>query len=235
MKIQFIVVGWHFDKYPNLINDLIELNSNNENIDVFWTCHREPSQIIKDNFAYKVFPNLGLEDGAYQQALDYLELSDDTILFLIHDDIIVKDWNFINICLSYLSDGFTFIGNGMNYPLEFDPFDSRNVDIIGYVKQDARHLFDRKQFTLTLRESFICTTRKYLRDIFDFEVMWQEPIPDINGNYHIGSIGNAQQTLLGYKITRVFGADRITYLSNTYMDSEYLYECGRGINEKEYE
>jgi hypothetical protein len=128
-----------------------------------------------------------------------------------------------------------FIGNGMNYPLEFDPVDSSNVDIVGYVKHNARHLFDRKQFTLTIRESFICTMRKYLRDIFDFEVLWQEPLPDASGNYHIGSIGNAQQTLLGYKMTRVFGADRITYLSNTYMDSEYLYECGRGINEKGYE
>lgn len=236
MKIQFIIVGWHFDKYPKLIEELIELNKNNDAIDVFWSCHREPSQIIKDNFDYRVFPNLGLEDGAYQQALDYLDLTDDTILFLMHDDIIVKDWSFINICLERLAQGYAFIGNGVNYPLTFNPYGGeKELQCMSYVKTESKHLFDQTQYTLTLRESFMCTTREYLRNIYDFEVVWQEPIPDAQGKYHIGAIGNAQQTLLGYKITRVYGAERISYLSNTYMDSEYLYECGRGINEKGYE
>lgn len=236
MKIQFIIVGWHFDKYPKLIDGLIELNKNNDSISIFWSCHRDPSQLIKDNFDYQVFPNLGLEDGAYQQALDYLDIHDDTILFLMHDDVIVKDWNFINICLDRLSQGYAFIGNGINYPLTFNPYgNEKELQCMSYVKTDSKHLFDRVQYTLTLRESFMCTTRKYLRNIYDFEVVWQEPIPDAQGKYHIGAIGNAQQTLLGYKITRVYGAERISYLSNTYMDSEYLYECGRGINEKGYE
>ena len=236
MKIQFIIVGWHFDSYPKLIEGLIDLNKNNDSISVFWSCHRDPSQVIKDNFDYHVFPNLGLEDGAYQQALDYLDLSDDTILFLMHDDIIVKDWNFINICLERLNQGYAFIGNGINYPLDFDPHGSeKELKCMSYVKPESMYIFDKKQYTLTLRESFVCTLRRYLRDIHDFEVLWQEPKPDENGKYHIGAIGNAQQTLLGYKITRIYGTNRITYLSDTYMDSEYLYECGRGVNEKGYE
>jgi hypothetical protein len=227
MKIQFIIVGWHFEAFPELINGLIELQNNNAGIiDIFWSCHKEPSQRIKDHFQYKVFPNLGLEDGAYQQALDYLNLDDDVILFLMHDDIIIKDWNFLNICLERLLQGYAFIGNGINYPLNFNPYSELNC--MAYVKESSKHLFDKIQYTLTLRESFICTTRKYLKEIYDFEVAWQEPKPDENGKYHIGAIGNAQQTLLGYKITRVFGPDRITYLSNTYQDSEYLYECARG-------
>ena len=122
MKIQFIIVGWHFDNFPELIEGLIQLkNDNPELINIFWSCHKEPSETVKQNFEYKVFPNLGLEDGAYQQALDYLNLDEDTILFLMHDDIIVKDWSFINICLSKLSQGFAFIGNGVNYPALFDP------------------------------------------------------------------------------------------------------------------
>ena len=84
MKIQFIVVGWHYDAIQELIDELIELQqTNSELMNIFWSCHKEPSQRIKDNFKYKVFPNLGLEDGAYQQALDYLDLADDTILFLM--------------------------------------------------------------------------------------------------------------------------------------------------------
>ena len=234
MKIQFIVVGWHFENFPKLIDQLIELKVN-EFIDIFWSCHRDPSQRIKDNFEYKIFPNLGLEDGAYQQALDYLELNDDTILFLIHDDVVIKDWDFINICLNYLQQGYAFVGNGINYPLEFDPINNeKHRSSLKIVKPEALHLFNSPQFTLTLRESFMCTKRKYLKDIYDFEVIWEEPKPDENGKYHIGGIGNTQQSLLGYKITKVFGPNRIAYLSNTYMDSEYLYECGRGVNEKGY-
>lgn len=231
MKIQFIIVGWHFDQYPEFVSQLIELKNNND-IDVFWSCHRDPNQIIKDNFHYQLFPNLGLEDGAYQQALDYLNLTDDTILFLMHDDIIVKDWSFINICLDRLAQGYAFIGNGVNYPLEFNPWGSeKELKCISYVKNESKYLFDRKQFTLTIRESFMCTTRKYLRNVHDFEIIWN---PGIEFNGGIGAQGNTQQTLFGYKMTRVFGADRITYLSSDYMDSEYLYECARGINEKGY-
>lgn len=241
MKIQFIIVGWHFEAFPEFIDQLIELNIN-ESIDIFWSCHKDPSQRIKDNFGYKVFPNLGLEDGAYQQALDYLDLADDTILFLMHDDIIVKDWNFMNICLSYLQQGYTFIGNGINYPLDFNPYNSFvseilniNGSYVDIVKPEARSLCTNEVlYTMTLRESFICTTRKYLRDIFDFEVIWKEPKPDSNGKYHIGAIGNAQQTLLGYKITKMYGPSKIAYLSNSYQDSDYLYECARGNNEKGY-
>ena len=56
MKIQFIIVGWHFEAFPEFIDGLIELqNNNSEHIDIFWSCHKEPSQRIKDHFQYKVF------------------------------------------------------------------------------------------------------------------------------------------------------------------------------------
>lgn len=229
MNIQFIVVGWHFDAFPELIDGLIQLNQSNELIDVFWTCHKEPNDIVKQNFKYKVFPNIGLEDGAYQQALDYLDLSDDTILFLIHDDLVIKDWNFINICLEWLNRGIAFIGNGMNYSATFNPNEIvRNKIAVEWVKPESKYLFNSTANVLTIRESFICTMRKYLKQIHDFEVIWEEPVPDENGKYHIGGIGNLQQTMLGYKITKVFGPEKVAYLSNTYQDSNFLYECARG-------
>ena len=233
MKIQFIIVGWHFDNFPDLIDGLIDLQQHNSDvIDIFWSCHKEPSQKVKDNFKYKVFPNLGLEDGAYQQALDYLNLNDDVILFLMHDDIIVKDWSFINHCLSALDQGIAFVGNGMNYPAIYDPNEEvRGKKAIDWVKDESKHLFNSKETVLTIRESFICTTRGNFKDIFDFEVIWEEPIPDAEGKYHIGGIGNLQQTMLGYKICKVFGASKVTYLSSTYQDSNFLYECARGKQE----
>lgn len=230
MKIQFIIVGWHFETFPEFIDGLIELQSTNpELINIFWSCHKEPSQRIKDHFQYKVFPNLGLEDGAYQQALDYLNLDDNTILFLMHDDIIVKDWNFINICITALQNGMAFVGNGMNYPAIFDPNEIvRNKKAIEWVKDECKHIFNTKENVLTLRESFICTIARYFKDINGFEVIWEEPKPDAEGKYHIGGIGNLQQTMLGYKIHKIFGPNKVTYLSNTYQDSNYLYECARG-------
>lgn len=229
MKIQFIVVGWHFDNFPELIEGLKQLNDSNDMIDVFWTCHKEPSESVKQNFAYKVFANEGLEDGAYQQALDYLNLDDETILFLIHDDLVIKDWNFINLCLQYLEQDIAFVGNGMNYAAVFDPNEIvRGKVALEWVKPESKYLFKSKDQVLTLRESFICTTRKYLKQIHDFEVIWEEPVPDENGKFHIGGIGNLQQTMLGYKITKVFGPSKIAYLSNTYQDSNFLYECARG-------
>ena len=66
-KIQFIVCGWWYDKFDSkenqtdFINQLIELNTENKNIDVFWTCHKTPPKIVTDNFEYQQYENIGLE------------------------------------------------------------------------------------------------------------------------------------------------------------------------------
>lgn len=233
MKLQFIIVGWHFDNFPELVDQLVELNSNNHMIDIFWSCHKEPIEKIKNNFQYKVFPNLGLEDGAYQQALDYLDIKDDTILFLMHDDLVVKDWNFINICIDHINSDFKVIGNGINYPLTLDPTEVKNGKRhIDRVQPEYQYLFNGPLFCYTIRESFMCIKRGDLKKIGDFEVIWEEPMPDENGKYHIGGIGNTQQSLLGYKLTKTFGIEKFAYLSDTYQDSNYLYECARGNKKK---
>ena len=229
MKIQFIIVGWHFDAYPEFIDHLIEINENGI-VNIFWSCHKEPSNKVKENFDYKVFPNLGLEDGAYQQALDHLDIPDDTILFLMHDDLVIKDWEFINVCLEGLNNGYKIIGNGVNYPLLLDPNEIKREDqkYIDFVKDECKHLFDAPLHCLTVRESFMCIKRGDLREIGDFEVIWEDPSVKGEGP---GGIGNTQQSLLGYKLTKVLGKNKITYLSDTYQDSKYLFECARGTME----
>ena len=227
MKIQFIIVGWHFDNFPDFIDQLIDLNKNNEVIDIFYSCHKEPTDKIKENFNYKVFPNLGLEDGAYQQALDYLHLSDDVILFLMHDDLVVKDWSFIKLCLKGLNDGAKIIGNGINYPLNLDPQQEvrEGERYIDFVKDECKYIFNSPMNCKTIRESFMCIKRGDLKQIGDFEVIWEDPTAKGEGP---GGIGNTQQSLLGYKLTKVLGKNKITYLSDTYQDSKYLFECARG-------
>lgn len=230
MKIQFVIVGWHFDEYPELIQGLYELKqANSDIVSVFWSCHREPSSAIKDRFDYRVFPNLGLEDGAYQQALDHLDIADDTILFLMHDDLVVKNWGFIDVCVDRLQKGYAFVGNGVNYPEYTSPtkiYDEKYFPktVLDVCRPETRYFFEREGLAYTLRESFMCTMRGYLRAIHDFEVVWETP----SDGLPIGPMGNMQQTMLGWKITQHYGPSRIAYLSDTYMDSEWLYECERG-------
>ena len=47
MKIQFIVVGWHYHQ-QEFYEGLKELEDTNEEISVFWSCHKEPIKYIKD-------------------------------------------------------------------------------------------------------------------------------------------------------------------------------------------
>ena len=63
-----------------------------------------------------------------------------------------------------------------------------------------------------------------LNTVNGFEVIWEKPKP----NSGIGTFGNIQQQLFGYKLTKIFGKESFMYLSNTYQDSEYIYELARG-------
>jgi|TARA_B100001964_G_scaffold210511_1_gene245025 hypothetical protein len=240
MKIQVIVVGWHYTDYPgesNLIDGLIEFKNENEFVDVFYSCHREPPKEVKENFDWKLFPNLGMADGGFQQAIDFLDIEDDTICLFFQDDVIIKNWECVNICLELLDSNYKFIGNCMNYPTSFNPFGIEKASgkqFADFTKDETKHLFDRELQIKTLRTSFFCTKYKYLKDIHGFEPIWVEPIQDKDGNWHteghkgIGGIGNLIIILFAYKINRVYGSNAITYLSNRYLDSDFMYECARG-------
>lgn len=235
VKIQFIIVGWHyFEEVIDQFYELVELEQEDVEINIFWACHKKPPLSVSENFHWGAFPNLGLEDGAYQQGLELLEelgyVNEDSILFFMHDDLIIKDWGFITRCVHLLNQqNYKFIGNGTNYPATVNLNELvRGKPYQHWVKPEARNLFDRSMYVLTIRESFLCTKRNYLREIFDFEVIWEEPVPDENGKVHIGGIGNLQQTLLGYKICRVHGPECITYLGREYQKSAYIFECARG-------
>jgi hypothetical protein len=235
-KVQFIISGWHFDQFPTFATQLAQLKNENENINVFWSCHRSPNDFIKENFNYKVFPNLGLEDGAYQQALYYLDIQDpETVIFFMHDDLEVLDWYFIPFCIELLDLGHAkFIGNGRNYPLHMSPMDvvKDGKTYRDFAKKETKDIFFKEEykdkiFTETIRESFICTKYEYIQEIGGFEVIWEEPVADENGKFHIGAIGNVQQSMLGYKISLQYD-NAIFYLSDTYQKSKYIYECARG-------
>ena len=109
-------MGWYYDKFEDLIDGLIEMKKGNPGIvDVFYACHREPIDKVKENFEWKEFENKGLEWGGYQQAFEHLDIKDNEIYFFMNDDLIIKDWDFVNACISMFNGGSKVIGNGLNY------------------------------------------------------------------------------------------------------------------------
>ncbi len=250
MKIQFILAGWHFDQIPTY-DGLKELSNNNESINVFWSCHREPTDYIKNNFNYKVFFNGGEECGAYDQAIDYLNLDDNTVCFFLHDDLIVKNWEFIYMCIDRLNKGYKVVGNGRDYNDNFDPFKTTKIGIKekfdgatfrDYVKEENQYLFDSVLPIVKVRPSFICMKYSDVKSIGGFEPSkeaYTPPLttadewcptdePHYRGTKGIGSFGNLFPALVCYKMNKVLGTQNITWLSNSYVDSEFIYECQRG-------
>jgi hypothetical protein len=239
MKIWFVVCGWYYNRIEEFYAPLKELENNNEFVNVFWACHGKPTDYIKENFNYKFFPDIGLSDTKYQQALNYLDIKDEDIIFFMQDDLIIKDWTFIEKSIELLNRGFKIIGNGFNYPDSFNPFNLptdkyahindykipnwfANKRYIDFVKEENKHLFDIQQTSYTVRLSFMCMKRGDLRAVGDFEAFFESI------EKPIGPPGNVSQSLLGYKLTRAYGKDRFAYLGNTYQNSNYIFECARG-------
>ena len=44
----------------------------------------------------------------------------------------------------------------------------------------------------------------------------------------IGSFGNLYPALVSYKMNKVFGEGFVAYMSDRYLDSDFIYEMGRG-------
>lgn len=248
--IQFIITGWHYNQQDTL-ETLKQLNDMNEDVNVFFSCHREPPEYIKDNFDYQVFYNGGEECGAYDQAIDYLDLKDDTICFFLHDDLIIKDLEFINVCMNLLVQGYKVVGNGRDYGDNFDPFKKTEIGIKkefdgatfkDYVKDENQYMFDSVLPIAKVRPSFICMTYGSVKEMGGFEPRQEAYIPPLTkkdewcpndephyrGTKGLGSYGNLFPALVCYKMNKVFGHQSITWLSDTYVDSEYIYECQRG-------
>ena len=183
-KIKIIVCGWWYDKFDHreklteFIEGLIFLNNSNDDIDVFWACHKEPINLVKDNFDWKLYENVGLEWGAYNKAFNELKFNDNDYVFCIQDDMVIKDWGFIEACISHLSDdNIKIIGNGFNYAYNMNPKEEARLSYwlktkdrwIDYVRPENQHMFDSNIQCLSIRGSFLATRWKHIKLINGFE------------------------------------------------------------------
>ena len=247
MKIQIIICGWWYDKFDNKENqtDFIEslkwISENNDNIDIFWACHKDPIPLVKNNFKWELYENIGLEWGAYDKALNTLDLDDNTFIFFIQDDMLIKDWGFINVCIDCLQDDKTkIIGNGFNYPYNMSPNEEARLSYwlktndrwIDYVKPENQHMFDIPINCLSIRGSFLATRYKHIKLINGFEYInkpLEEGIKEDGTRFVlIDPFGNTALYLNAYKFSKYFGQSGFKWLSNTYRKSKWMVECGRG-------
>ena len=81
---------------------------------------------------------------------------------------------------------------------------------------------------LTKRLTKEKATEQYARDYFDHPNKNEEGVYVYRGNKGMSSWGNEFPQLNNYKFNVVFGHEKMTYLSDRYLDSEYIYECARG-------
>tara|TARA_Y100000034_G_scaffold96411_1_gene117384 strand:- start:149 stop:919 length:771 start_codon:yes stop_codon:yes gene_type:complete len=253
MKIQFIIAGFYFDKYSKgeYLKDLKYIDDENENISVFWSCHNEPPQSIKDDGNFILSENVGLEWGAYRKALDYLKLEDNTILFLMHDDLLIKDWSFVEKCIEMLDSGVKIIGNGANYPMTLDPHSKARLSYwlktndkwVDYTDENNKYFYDETLDIKSIRGSFICTKMGYLNGIGSLDYVKKgspgidTTVPDVDGvvgNARLESFGNTSLYLNAYKFTKIFGIDKIKYLSPYYCVSDYMVERIEEIDNPKY-
>ena len=238
LKIQFIILGWHYapKSYQEGLVDLMK-NNNNEEVEfkVYWVCKKEPTQFIKDNFDWKIYKNEGIEWKGYTDGFFDLGLDDDTICFFTHDDIEVKNWMFIPRIIDRLDGKIKLMGNGINPGFHLNP-----DDIITPGNKDEpfpfgskytwkevainKEFFTEPGYCKNLRASFMAMKAKTFREMKGLEWL----IDPYDGKSENLLWANICCNLNGYKWTKLYGTEAIGYLSWTYEESEYISELERG-------
>ena len=106
-----------------------------------------------------------------------------------------------------------------------------------YVGEKNKHLYDTPMVIKKVRGSFMAMKMKDVREIGEFDPPLEMMVGPktredgttyFEGDQGRGGYGNMLMELFSYKLCKIFGHEKIKYLSNRYLDSDYMYECGRG-------
>ena len=219
-RIAICVAGWHYNE------DFYAQISGIPQSEVFVVSHKGRNAVPHYLFGYvdptHVFfePNLGYDWGCYQQFLSKNVWREFEYLFFMHDDVIIKDKDFLTPCTKLLNE-HAVVGNGKH----FDP----RRDIPNYLPDSYAFSSWKPPSRLFqhfgVRGSFFATTRKSLEKLGRFEVFWDPFRLTIRfGNWSTRATCGKWEHLYGKKC---FG-----FLSDKYCESEYLVELVRsGLGE----
>lgn len=230
MKYLIIVVGWYLDNiafYKKLASIF-----NKGNIDILIASHQSEDNlsdylrnfIEKNLLKVKIqyFPNIGYDWGAYNQAILHLGnkvLNYDYICFL-HDDIEIKDDNVLDIFKGYMQqNNLKLLGN--SYNAQRHPFPKTHPHIVQWMKLTLGINPDLTAWS-TVRGSFFMADAKIFKEI--------KEIPYKTG--HHSGFGNWGVIAFGGLVSKLFGVDSISTMSNYMLYSKYVIEYKRGEKEE---
>lgn len=215
-RMAICVAGWHYNE-----DFYAEVRSLSQS-EVFVVSHRTRDLVPQYLFRYvapsHVFfePNFGYDWGCYQQFLSKNIWREFEYVVFMHDDIIIKDKDFLAPCIALLNE-HAVVGNGKH----FDP----RRDIPNYLPDSYAFSSwkppSRRFQHFGVRGSFFSTTRKALEQLGRFQVFWDPfRLTSRFGNWSTRATCGKWEHLYG---DRCFG-----FLSDKYCESEYIVELVRG-------
>ncbi|MCB9422440.1 MAG: hypothetical protein H6667_21735 [Ardenticatenaceae bacterium] len=210
------VAGWHFHE------PVYKLLSEAVTADVFAVVHkiREGTPIFLREFITEEHilfrDNIGYDWGCYQQFIAERLWLDYEYVFFMHDDLVIKSLEFLPHTVEMLNEGNRVVGNGRNSPHRSWP--QTHLFCYGHSTWQPP---DRQFQHDTVRGSFLAMKTKTLADIDHFEIFWDP--------YHLNiRFGNHSLIATCGKIQSIFGDNAFGFLSENYLDSEYITEVARG-------
>lgn len=213
----FCITGWHYP--PEFYQGLSGLSS----VDIYIVSHQKRRDM--PSFVFDLFTddqilirsNIGYDWGCYQQFISSDLWRQHEILFFMHDDIKIHNFNFVEETEKLLKD-FAVVGNGRGKGgVSFTGVRSHPYAYAHSSWKPASYDFQHQ----TVRGSFFATTRSALEELRSFEVYW-DPFKIFIG------FGNWSTKASCGKMEATFGPDCFGYLSETFGSSEYIKEFVRG-------
>ena len=210
------VTGWHFPiAFYERMSKLV-------GVDVFVVSHQPKHHIpdaIYDVIAEDhvlIYANYGYDWGCYQQFLETDIWRDYVYCVFMHDDVRILRDDFIDAAIALLSGDIVLVGNGRNstrqdwayhYPWLYAH--------ASWIPSSRDFLYD------TVRGSFFVMATTTIETMGQFEVMWDR--------FHLSMrFGNWSLGASSAKLHHLFGMPCFAFLSNVYLQSDYLLEDVRG-------
>lgn len=210
------VAGWHYNR--RFYNQLLSIAPNNVWVISHQTPKGTPTWLISDLRSDHIFfkPNIGYDWGCYQQFIHMGIWKEHDYVFFLHDDLTIKDSGFIDHSIALLEDGFGIVGNGRvaskrNWP---------NSHVASYAHSNWKP--PTRDFKHdVVRGSFFATKQSTLDLIGQLEVYWDA--------FQLTSdFGNWSTRASCGRIEYLHGTNAFAFLSQEYLESDYLIEHVRG-------
>jgi hypothetical protein len=214
--ICFCLAGWHYNH--SFYTQISEIPDS----DVFVISHKNRSQIpekikriIQSDHIFSEM-NFGYDWGCYQQFIQKKIWKKYDYIFFLHDDMLIKNSNFVPHVIDLINDGAAVVGNGINSNKRNWP----QTHLFCY----AHSIWLPPSLSFkhdTVRGSFIGMATQALKILENFEVCWDK-------NHSSIRFGNHSLIATSGKIQHLFGGNAFSFLGKEYLTSPYILELERG-------